>query len=122
MQKRLLQELKQKLQEEKEATEKELGSFAKKDPHLKGDWDSVFPRYDGGTGGEILEDAADEVEEYATRLPIEYTLELRLQDIDLALKKMKKGKYGICENCRKKISQERLKVYPEARFCIKCRK
>jgi len=40
----------------------------------------------------------------------------------LALEKIKKGKYGVCESCGKKISQKRLKISPEARLCLKCRK
>jgi len=38
------------------------------------------------------------------------------------LEKIKKGKYGICEKCGKKIPEERLKAFPEARFCMKCEK
>ena len=67
-----------------------------------------------------MEDAADQVEEYVTLLPIEHNMELRLQSINSALEKMKKGKYGKCEKCGKKIIEERLKIYPEARFCVKC--
>jgi len=43
-----------------------------------------------------------------------------LKDIDLALEKIQNGKYEICEKCGKEIPEERLKVHPEARFCIKC--
>jgi len=40
----------------------------------------------------------------------------------LALEKIKKAKYGKCEKCKKKITEERLKIYPEARTCNKCGK
>ncbi|MCM8772951.1 MAG: TraR/DksA family transcriptional regulator [Candidatus Omnitrophica bacterium] len=43
-----------------------------------------------------------------------------LEAIDLAIKKIEEGTYGICEKCKKPISKERLKVLPYARFCIKC--
>ena len=122
MTKKLLEELEQKLKEKKAALEKDLRAFAKKDPKLKGDWDSNFPKYNGGTGGQNLEDAADEVEEYTHRLSIEYNLETRLKDINLALEKIKRGHFGTCENCKKKISLERLKVCPEAKLCLKCEK
>ena len=123
MKKKNLEELKEKLEKGKEALEKELEGFAKKDEKLKGDWDTRFPSFDGGeTGGAALEKAADEVEEYEARLPVEYSLENRLRDINLALEKIKKEKYGICEKCGKEIPLERLKVSPEARFCLKCRK
>lgn len=120
--KKLLKELKEKLEKQKTSIETELEKFAKKDEKLKGDWDTKYPKFNGGVGSQALEDAADEVEEYATRLPIEHSLELRLEDINSALKKIKKSSYGKCEKCGKKISEERLKIYPEARNCSQCEK
>ena len=122
MKKESLESLKKKLEKEKSQIESELKRFAKKDRNLEGDWDTVFPKFNGGVGGQILEEGTDEVEEYSTRLPIEFSLELRLKDINLALDKIKKNKYGICEKCGKKISQSRLTAYPEARTCAKCQK
>ena len=110
------------MEEEKINLEKELSSFAKKDPKLKGDWDSKFPRFEKAGKGQKLEEAADEVEEYATRLPIEYSLELKLRDVNLALEKIKKGEYGKCEKCGREIDKERLKAYPAARLCSNCQK
>ncbi len=120
MNQKLLQELKKKMEEEKKTIEEELKKFAKKDEGLKGDWDTRFPRWNGDSGSSALERAADEVEEYSTLLPIEHSLELKLKNIGLALEKIKKGGYGICEKCGKKIDEKRLKVHPEARFCLKC--
>ena len=123
MKKNLLQKIKQELEKEKTAIEEQLKKFAKKDEKLLGDWDTVFPKYNGGeSGGAALEKAADEVEEYSTLLPIEYNLELKLKNIDLALEKIKKGRYGKCEKCGQEIDEKRLKIYPEARFCLKCKK
>ena len=120
MKKELLKELKQKLEKGKKTLEEQLGTFAKKDPHLKGDWDTRFPDFDGEIGGSALETAADAVEKYDALLPVEHSLEIRLRDIGLALEKIKKGKYGQCENCGKKIDEKRLKIYPEARLCMEC--
>lgn len=122
MNKKLLEELRQKLEKERAMIEEQLKRFAKKDEKLKGDWDTRFPHWGGEVGGAGLEKAADEVEEYEARLPVEYSLELKLKNIDLALEKIKKGKYGMCEKCGKKIDEKRLKIYPEARICLKCRK
>lgn len=47
-------------------------------------------------------------------------LEEVLKDVDLALSKMKKGKYGICENCKNNIELKRLEMYPFARYCMEC--
>jgi len=117
MNKKLLQELKEKLEKEKVAIIKQLKTFATQDPKLKGDWDSRFPDFDGS-----MEEAADEVEEYTSRLPVEFSLEIQLRDINLALDKIKQGKYGKCEKCGKKIDEKRLKVHPAARDCMNCQK
>jgi len=122
MNKKLIEELKEKMENEAKSIEKELEKFATKDDKIKGDWNTIYPRFNGGeSGSAALEKAADEVEEYSTLLPIEHSLEIKLKDINLALDKIKKGKYGICENCKKEISEERLKAFPEARTCNNCK-
>lgn len=108
-------ELEDKLKKEKAAIEKQLSTFADKDPNLKGDWDSRFPKFDGN-----IEEAAGEVEEYTSRLPVEFSLETRLRDINLALEKLEKGEYGKCEKCGKNIEEKRLEILPAARLCMKC--
>ncbi len=44
-----------------------------------------------------------------------------IEQIDNALKKIKKGKYGICENCGKSINKQRLTAIPFVNLCIKCK-
>ena len=44
-----------------------------------------------------------------------------LNEIELALDKIKKGAYGVCEMCEEPIGIERLEVKNFARFCITCR-
>jgi DnaK suppressor protein len=44
-----------------------------------------------------------------------------LQKIQKAIQKVEDGTYGICEECGDDISEERLKVRPEASLCIKCK-
>lgn len=41
-----------------------------------------------------------------------------LEEIDLALRHLDEGSYGICELCRKPIDPERLEARPEARYCV----
>ena len=43
-----------------------------------------------------------------------------LDDIEAALRKIEKGEFGFCESCRKKITSQRLKAMPWARYCIEC--
>lgn len=118
-----IEKFKNKLIKEKENIEKQLEKFAKKEKEIPDNWSTRFPSFNGSEiGSAALEKAADEVEEYSTLLPIEHSLELRLRDINLALNKIEKGKYGICEKCGEKIPEKRLKVTPETRFCLKCKK
>jgi len=109
------------LEKEKTAIEEQLKKFATKDKNLEGDWDTRFPKLDSNvSGGASLEAAADEVEEYSTLLPQEHSMEIKLRNINLALEKIKNGRYGVCENCQKEIPQERLNVSPESRLCLNC--
>ncbi len=120
MENKFLTSQKYKLEKIKESIKEELKTFATENPKFAGDWNTNFPKHDNGVGSSALEDATDEVEEYITRLPIEFNLETRLRDINSALEKIKNGKYGICEKCKKPISQARLEVSPEAKLCSKC--
>lgn len=120
MEKQLLQKIEKKLKKEKRKIEKELKEFAKKSSN---GWETKFPNFNGGESGNgILEKGADEVEEYGTLLSLTLNLENKLKEINLALEKIEKGKYGICEECQKEIEKERLQIYPETKFCSKCKK
>ena len=44
-----------------------------------------------------------------------------LNEIELALGKIKRGSFGICEMCEEPIGRARLEVKNFARFCITCR-
>jgi RNA polymerase-binding transcription factor DksA len=41
--------------------------------------------------------------------------------IDNALKKIKKGKYGVCECCGSNINKQRLIAIPFVILCVKCK-
>ena len=41
--------------------------------------------------------------------------------IDEALERIEKGIYGLCHECGKSISSERLEAVPHSRLCIKCK-
>ncbi|HOJ00660.1 MAG TPA: TraR/DksA C4-type zinc finger protein [Anaerolineaceae bacterium] len=43
-----------------------------------------------------------------------------LSQIEIALKKIEEGSYGVCERCRKPIDPERLAIIPYANFCMDC--
>src|SRR3989338_5727355 len=113
MQKALIKKLKQDLEIKKSALEKELESFATKDKKTKDNWDVkriIVKDTD-------MEEKADEIEEYDNLLSLEHSLELKLKDVNLSLKKIATDGYGICEKCGKEIEEKRLLVCPEARLC-----
>ena len=51
---------------------------------------------------------------------LEQRLKNDLKEYETALKKLKKGTYGICENCGDKIDARRLEAKPQAIYCVKC--
>ncbi|MBI4138147.1 MAG: TraR/DksA family transcriptional regulator [Candidatus Wildermuthbacteria bacterium] len=116
MNKQTLAQIHKSLAERKSQLERELSSFATKDSKPEGDWDTKYPSIPGAN----LEDSAGEVEEYSTNLPIEYSLETQLKQINKAIQKIQDESYGTCEDCKQGISQERLLANPEAEYCQEC--
>lgn len=47
-------------------------------------------------------------------------LQKRVANIDIAVQKIEKGRYGYCEKCNEPIPHARLELVPEARYCVKC--
>lgn len=112
-------EIKKRLELEKKALEEIIGSFAKEDSKNPGDWKTSYPDFKAeGT----LDEEADEVEEYSSLLPIEKTLELKLQNIVSAIEKIDSGEYGKCEICGKEIETKRIDLVPETKTCSDCKK
>ena len=60
MYKALTQQLEKDLIKEKNKLTNRLKSFAKKDPHIKGDWDTKFPNFGEHRGDQ--DESQDEVE------------------------------------------------------------
>ena len=67
------------------------------------------------------DEETDEAEEISNQIAIASDLKNRLSEIDIALEKIQRGKYGICENCGKPIENEVLDISPESRFCKECK-
>lgn len=68
------------------------------------------------------EEESDETEQYADQLALEQTHKDRINEIDMALNKIKTGEYGICENCGRGISEKVLDIVPESQYCEDCKK
>jgi len=43
-----------------------------------------------------------------------------LNQIDVALKRIREDEYGVCMNCEEEMQQKRLEAVPWARHCINC--
>lgn len=65
---------------------------------------------------------AEEQFGHARVTAIKEELNKKTTQIKKALKRIKKGKYGTCEDCEKLINTDRLSVVPEATLCISCEK
>ena len=44
----------------------------------------------------------------------------KIKAIDAALERLRRGEYGICEECDEPISEKRLKAVPWTRYCLHC--
>jgi len=98
----------------KTTLEEQLSSFAKQDPHQKGNYNTEFPEF-----GDQEEDNASEVATFESNLSLEETLEQSLEMINRALAKIEDGTYGLCIKCGHPINEERLKIMPTATRCAK---
>lgn len=115
MDKKIIDELKGQLLEEKEELEKSLSRIARPLDKAEGDYETNFE--DIGTD---KDDNATEVDQYTGNISVEATLEKKLQEVLDALERVEKGTFGICENCNQEISLDRLRANPSAKTCIKC--
>lgn len=68
----------------------------------------------------IVEPGTDAADLYGHEqtMVLEQKLKSDLKEIELALKKIKKGTYGKCEKCGKVIEPARLEVKPSAIYCL----
>lgn len=110
-----LGELRAQLDAELESLQEELASHGRATPE-SGDWQGTT----GGLTGEEADpnDAADQMEELATNVPLVEELEKRYKDVANALHNMEKGTYGMCEECEEPIPLDRLQANPAARTCM----
>jgi len=64
-------------------------------------------------------DAADNLEELGTNVPLVSDLQKRQKAIKAALRKIKDGAYGTCDECGEDIDLDRLEANPAAATCIR---
>ena len=73
------------------------------------------------------DDLADEMDLASSEYLQSFEFRLRgrekslLVKLDLALKKIEEGTFGICEMCEEPIGKKRLEARPETSLCIRCK-
>jgi len=80
----------------------------------------------------VLDGLSDRCPDFVDRASIEtdvsFSFHLKeresrlMKKISRALEKLNNGDFGICEECGREISEERLKARPMAVLCIKCKR
>lgn len=109
-----IEELRELLEAEKENLEEELASHGRVQDDT-GDWAGTSES-EGEEADPI--DAADNIEQLTTNIPLVEELEERHEDVEEALERMDQGIYGKCEACNEPIPLDRLRANPAARTCI----
>ena len=110
-----IEDLRVMLEEERVTLEEELAAHGRIQ-NDDGDWQGNSAGFEGEEADPS--DAADQIEELVTNVPLVEELEERHLDVEEALEKMDQGIYGICEECGDTIPLERLKANPSARTCV----
>ena len=110
-----LDELRETLEVEQANLVEELASHGRVQSET-GDWQGNS----SGLEGEEADpnDAADQIEELITNVPLVEELEGRHTDVEEAIERMDQGIYGLCEECNEPIPIARLKANPAARTCV----
>jgi RNA polymerase-binding transcription factor DksA len=75
---------------------------------------------DHPTSGNHMADDASEVFEQTKNLALKRHLEKMLEQVELAMRRIEKGTYGVCEKCGGLINPDRLQVIPSATLCMRC--
>lgn len=110
-----LNDLRALLEAERDSLSEELAEHGKKEPGT-GDWQGTSSGLEGTEADPT--DAADQIEELVTNIPLVEELESRKKEIDAALMRMESGTYGVCEKCGEPIPLDRLEANPAARTCV----
>ncbi len=112
-----LDNFKNKLEKEKARLESELSQIGRRNPANPADWEPMPPEMDTRTSEQS--ELADKFEEMENRSAVELHLEEKLGEVNAALDRIEKGKYGVCEICGEKIDEKRMEANPAAATCVK---
>lgn len=110
-----MEDLRTALEAEHDSLEEELAEHGRK---TNGDWQGNASGLEGEEADPT--DAADQIEELVTNVPLVEELETRQKEVETALKRMQAGTYGVCAKCSAEIPVERLEANPAAATCVSC--
>lgn len=105
-----------KLEEELAKIESELKTVGRINPSNPNDWQATPTNFETDTADRL--EVAESIEQFEENTAILKELEIQLNDVKLALKKIEEGNYGFCEEDGKSIPSDRLEANPSARTCI----
>ena len=106
--------LRAKLQEERERIEGLMQAEEQRRSVLSDTADQErYGNHPADEGGETFEKEKS--------LALQSNLEVILDEVDHALRKLDSGTYGRCDECGNEIPYERLEVRPQATLCIQCK-
>src|SRR3989339_645217 len=105
---KFLQEMKDRLEQEKINLETELSKFSHRNPKsVDTDFNADFPNL-----GDKEDENASEVAQFSDNLSLEGEMEKALRDVESAIKMVEKGTYGSCKYCGNIIDERRLRARP----------
>lgn len=111
-----LKHFKEKLEEEKAKLESELKTVGRINPANPNDWQATPTDMEADAADRV--EVAESIDQFEENTAILKELEIQLNDVKRALKKITNGKYGLCEKDGKPIPAKRLEANPAARTCL----
>tara|TARA_Y100000588_G_scaffold237894_1_gene251603 strand:- start:106 stop:477 length:372 start_codon:yes stop_codon:yes gene_type:complete len=89
---------------------------------IVGDVEKAHQNIKGNQAEQMADISDDAARAYGRKLQgdLEEHEWVKLKQVEVALKKVWDGKYGICEQCGQEILKTRLEIMPYTEFCIQC--
>lgn len=116
MAKAFVKEMKAQLDDEVRQLTERLQRITAANPHDRADYQARFPQF-----GTKDDDNAAEVATFQDNLGLSRDLEASLADVQAALKRIDDGTYGRCTKCGELIGEARLRAFPAATLCVRCK-
>ncbi|MBU6431218.1 MAG: hypothetical protein KGJ58_00440 [Patescibacteria group bacterium] len=111
-----LKYFREKLEAERVKIENELKTVGRVNPSNPNDWQAVPTDAEADSADRI--EVAESIENFEENTAILKELEIQLNDVKMALKKIEDGTYGLCEGDGKPIPMKRLEANPAAKTCL----